>query len=307
MKSTALQNLQSPLLALTIMMALVGAVPSLNAATTTLSAVADVSLMENNKGELNTGGDSQIAGGVLANGERTRILLRFDLSSLPATAVIKSVTLTTTAVKQNFSAPGALFIVHRMLVAWQEGRGTGSVGESALPGEAAWQWRAAPSDVWATPGGKPGTDFVTASSSSAEIRAIGSVVFQSSAQLVADAQAWVSQPQSNFGWVLKAADEKTATTARRFASREADEGGPSLDIEYELPIPELKVSSPVLSPGKLSFGWSATTPPYQVQTRSDISAQWVNLGPPQQGAEVSVPTDGSQGYFRVIDARPQAR
>ena len=277
------------------------------AATIPFSADADASIMENNKGESNTGGDTQLAAGTLANGERTRLLLHFDLSSVPANAIVHSVTLTTTAVKQNFSAPTTVFAIHRMLVSWKEGSGVGLVGQPASAGDVTWKWRAAPSTDWGSPGGKAGTDFAAAASSLSEISEVGPLNFESSSPLISDVQHWIADPSSNFGWMLKAASEAARTTARRFGSLESDGNGPSLVIDYEVPTPELKVTSPLLSQGKLSFHWTATNPPYQVQTRSTITGDWVNVGAPQSGTEISVPTDGAQAYYRVIEAQPNVQ
>ena len=83
--------------------------------------------------------------------------------------------------------------------------------------------------------------------------------------------------------------------------------GPFLVIDYDVPKAEVKVTVPILTAGQLTFHWTDTQPPYQVQTRSTITAEWINVGAPQSGTETTVPTDGNQAYFRVIETQPNVQ
>jgi hypothetical protein len=115
--------------------------------------------------------------------------------------------------------------LHRVLVDWGEagsnsddatGTYGGGRGAPALPGDATWTHRVWPDDVWATPGG----DFVTVASGAAIVsQAVGTAFTWSGAGLVADVQAWLDQPSTNFGWIL-IGDESQSYTARRFGSSE---------------------------------------------------------------------------------------
>lgn len=52
-----------------------------------------------------------------------------------------------------------------------------------------------------------------------------------------DVERWLRDPASNFGWILMSADETTALTARRVASREDPANAPRLIVEYEVAAP----------------------------------------------------------------------
>ena len=105
-------------------------------------------------------------------------------------------------------------------------------GAQATTGEASWNSRLFPLPQWAVPGGKEGTDFLTDTSASTFVSGLGRYTFASTSNLVADVQFWLDNPGSNFGWILMSQKEATASTARRFASREGGTNAPALVIEY---------------------------------------------------------------------------
>lgn len=100
--------------------------------------------------------------GKAGNGGDRRALLYFDVSSLPADAVLESVTLKLTAVIA--ATPEFLsFSLHRATNAWGEsasfpdqGAGGGGAGGTAKPGDATWTQNFFGSSSWNSPGG----DFV---------------------------------------------------------------------------------------------------------------------------------------------------
>ena len=101
---------------------------------------------------------------------------------------------------------------------------------------------------WASPGG----DFQAVPSTSTPFGSgTGPVVFGSDAGLIADVQAWVAQPATNFGWMLLG-EESNALNARRIGSRENATIAPVLTIQFEPPppLPEAR-SVPTLSPWSL--------------------------------------------------------
>lgn len=46
--------------------------------------------------------------------------------------------------------------------------------------------------------------------------------------------------------------------------------------------------------------WSGGRPGYQVQTRPDLTANWVNVGSPTSNAVATVPVNGASAFFRVV-------
>ena len=166
-----------------------------------------------------------------------RALLRFDIAgSIPPGATIDSVSLTLTQTKIS---PGvtALFELRPLRADWGEGTSFGS-GAGALPspGDATWNFRRFNTNTWNSPGGDAGAPSGTAT--------IGTGVgvtytFGSQAGMVADVQSWLNTPGTNFGWLLRAANESPAiTSAREFGSRESDlTQQPTLTINFT-PVPE---------------------------------------------------------------------
>jgi hypothetical protein len=59
--------------------------------------------------------------------------------------------------------------------------------------------------------------------------------FNTTPEMVADVQAWVSNPETNFGWML-IGNDNLIFTARRFGSREDPDALPLLEISYLLPL-----------------------------------------------------------------------
>src|SRR5205823_3966558 len=82
-----------------------------------------------------------------------------------------------------------------------------------------------------------GGDFFAAASANKAIGGFGSYLFGSTAGMVGDVQGWLASPSSNFGWLLRSESELTATTIRRFGSREDDLNSPVLTIQYTV-VPE---------------------------------------------------------------------
>ena len=64
-------------------------------------------------------------------------------------------------------------------------------------------------------------------------------VFSSQPAMVANVQGWLDSPASNFGWLLRAADESpNVITARQFGSRESGTAdAPALTINFTPPVP----------------------------------------------------------------------
>ena len=92
----------------------------------------------------------------------------------------------------------------------------GGGGTIAQAPDCTWLHRFYPTTLWATPGGQF-RDTVTVSRS---VSTMGTYVWASTPQFVADVQSMVSNPASNFGWCVQG-NEVTQQAVKRFDSREA--------------------------------------------------------------------------------------
>ena len=167
-----------------------------------------------------------------------RALLQFDVSGIPANAVIENVQVAFTINKvPSIGATSDFATLHRVLREWGEGTsnapGAEGQGVNAQPGDATWNDALFNTDSWAEAGG----DF---EGSASAITPFGvsepeTMTFASTPGLVADVQGWVKNPANNFGWILRG-DEITIQNARRMASREnLDDPVPFLTVDYSVP------------------------------------------------------------------------
>ena len=167
-----------------------------------------------------------------------RALIEFDLSAIPAKAVIESVQVafTINKVPSSGATPDSATL-HRVLKDWGEGSsnadGAEGQGLAAQPGDATWTDAFFNTDSWTAAGG----DFVETASASTPFGASEpeTMTFASTATLVADVQGWVRTPANNFGWILRG-DEITLQNARRMASREnLADPVPVLTVDFSIP------------------------------------------------------------------------
>jgi hypothetical protein len=181
--------------------------------------------------------------GTNLGGFARRALLAFAVSdSVPAGALIERADLTVNVSQIRESSPRT-FRLHRVLTRWGEGTsdaGTGGAshggggGAPATPGDATWTWAVLDTVTWTAAGG----DFAAGASAVASVGGLGPAGWSSTAELVADVQAWRDDPSSNFGWILLG-DEGEAGTAKRFDSRESPAAGlrPELTVVYRPAAP----------------------------------------------------------------------
>jgi hypothetical protein len=214
------------------------------ATTIELRPVADTTLIETAPAA-NLGGHRFMNSGStgLSPATRNRALLKFDLvNHVPATATIVSVELVLEVVGQpRDGGVEGIFELHRMLQSWGEGEQVGAVaspglGEPAAAAEATWTHRFALTGLeWGAPGGLVATDFAGHISAEQIVYGVGDspYLFGSTGSLIADIEFWLRQPEKNFGWMLKGADEGVRFTARRFGAREDPVNAPILRIQYE--------------------------------------------------------------------------
>lgn len=210
-------------------------------ASLTVNPLKDNTLYEDPFGAWSNGAGAHLYAG--RTGEsgaslRRRGLIAFDLSAIPAGAVVQEATLT---LNLNRVSPSGAWEVtlHRATKDWGEGTSNagspGGAGAPSAAGDATWVHTFYSAQTWDAPGG----DFVAAASA-ARVPALGPGTWGSTAGMVADVQGWVDNPAGNFGWVL-VGDESTAAsgTAQRFDSSESATAGakPALTITYVVPEP----------------------------------------------------------------------
>ncbi len=164
-----------------------------------------------------------------------RALIRFDVSTVPANAQIQAVKLTFTTLKSagNSTTPHN-FTLHKLLSNWGEGTSNGSGnGSPATVNDATWQNTFYPSSNWITNGG----DFVNTASATA-VGILNEFTEWSSIQMLNDVNAWISNPSTNFGWLIKG-QESVRGSAKAFSSREGQSFYPKiLTIYYSSPLVE---------------------------------------------------------------------
>jgi hypothetical protein len=224
---------------------LVGTTGSIAVAeTVTLEPSKDNTLYQNEAGALSNGSGLHFFAGRVSfreNGLIRRALIAFDVAGgVPAGATITSAELRLTMSMTIVGAEDAS--LHRVLADWGEGDSIASSGEggggAAADGDATWIHTffetGGEGTTWANAGG----DFEPAASASTSVGFARTepYVWGSTAAMVADVQAWLDQPQTNFGWIL-VGNEATNPTAKRFDSRENEDADirPHLVIEFEPP------------------------------------------------------------------------
>ncbi len=196
---------------------------------------ADNTLFQDADGDTSSGAGTSLYAGVNGQERVRRAVLRFALEGfVPAGSRIDAAVLALHVA----SAPDTVarrFSLHRLARAWGEGAsaGAGGSGAPAQPGDATWLHAFHPGDAWTAPGG----DFVAIAAADAPAGDVGAWTW-SGAGLVADVQAWVDAPASNFGWILRG-DEAVARSVRRFDSRESEIAAfrPSLTLHYAGTLP----------------------------------------------------------------------
>lgn len=285
----------------------------LRAETVTLFPVADATLIELWPSN-SFGAGHWIASGTTQNGNSNRALLKFDVAAaIPAGSTITDVGLYVTVTRDPVDgynpSPSSL---RRMLRPWGEGANPTPVispgfGLPALPGDATWSHASWGTNAWTIPGGLEGVDYSAAISTTTEIaEARTTPYFFESGGTIADVQFWLDYPESNFGWMLKAEDELSRFTARRFGSRELEDPGesPQLVITYLLPV---RIHTVQAVSNQVSLTFNAEIGHfYKVEVRDTLSAtnSWTVLtnyglvfSPEPLTATDSI--TGAQRFYRV--------
>jgi len=183
---------------------------SLRAASVSIPSFADTYVSDLNPiSNFGTGGFNELAAGSTGSGDVRRALYKFDIAAnVPANATITSVTLTLQAIKTPQLAEPSTFDLRTILGAWTESGVT---------------WNSAP--------GFSGTPSATI-----PVTGVGSYVFGSTPEMIADVQSWLNNPGSSQGWMLVSEDELSDHTARRWGARDGA-SPPSLVVNYSTAAP----------------------------------------------------------------------
>ncbi|HYE61447.1 MAG TPA: DNRLRE domain-containing protein [Phycisphaerales bacterium] len=202
-----------------------------------LEPLRDTSIFEADLGGISNGAGQYLFTGVTAMSIKRRAMISFDLSSIPADAVITDVILTMHM--SRTVSTGTPVGLHAMSRNWGEA-GSDAPGEEgggapAEDGDATWTHAFHTRTAWTSFGG----DFEEPPSAMSIVAGIGFYQW-SSPELIADVQSWLEDSPSNFGWMILGDESPGVTaTAKRFDSREHPDPAlrPSLSVSYIVPTP----------------------------------------------------------------------
>ena len=176
------------------------------------------------------------------SGVALRGLLAFDIAgALPPSTTILSVTLRLDSQPPSKNAGPMEVHLHRLERDWGEGTSNAPQGEAQgaapTPGDATWLHTFFDSEQWTTAGG----DFAPTASATTTVNGDG-LYSWSSPTVLADVQAWLANPTTNFGWIL-IGDAAQSADIKRFASRDNTSGAalPQLIITYEGAVNETQL------------------------------------------------------------------
>lgn len=158
-----------------------------------------------------------------AAGLESRGLIQFDLSSIPANAVISSAKLYLVLDSDVDTAGARTIDIHRVTRTW--GEGTKS-NDTATTGESSWNSSAVPT-TWTAAGG----DYDATPDGSASVNGTGSCEFTIT-DLVKEWRAGTA----NYGILIKDHTTGTTSTRKRFETSDSTTAGnrPNLEITYTL-------------------------------------------------------------------------
>lgn len=171
------------------------------AGSVTLTAVEDTSLRQKEP-DLTHGSLVTMWVGTSGQLDSSRSLIRFDLSTnIPAGAIVTSCSLTVNVVGMPPAPVNSVFALRRALRSWSEAGAT-------------WTNRLSSTTPWSIPGAASPLDYVSAATQTNFIIGTGFHDYASNSNMVADVQTRVSNPGSNFGWILMSESQGTAYTEK---------------------------------------------------------------------------------------------
>ena len=194
----------------------------------------DNTLYEDSTGQLSNGQGIYLFDGRTGANLVRRALIAFDLSSIPTNATITGATLSMFLSQAQGGAQAVA--LSTVLQDWGEGASNagdpGGGGTQAATGDATWLHTFYNTSFWSNPGG----DFSATPSATTTVSTVNATYTWSGSGVLADVQAWVSNPASNFGWVIRG-NEVTAGRTQRFNSGENSSNPPQLTVIYDVPTP----------------------------------------------------------------------
>ena len=205
------------------------------AETAILFPLKDNTLYLDPAGQVSNGQGIYLFAGMTNANSLRRGLVAFDLASIPANATVTAASL---SMFSNRPAPNPAPVdvsVHKVLRDWGEGASDagepGGFGIQAETNDATWLHTFYDTSFWTTAGG----DFSPTSSATTAVLE-NAIYTWSGSGLLADVQAWVSNPATNFGWVILG-PEKITQSAQRFNTGENPNDPPKLTVTYQLASP----------------------------------------------------------------------
>ena len=201
--------------------------------TVVLAPEKDNTLYQDPFGLLSNGQGSYLFTGMTASNSLRRGVIAFDLSPIPANATVTAASL---SMYLSMSHGGTASVsLSKALRAWGEGASNagdpGGAGVQSETNDATWIHTFYNTSFWTTAGG----DFSPTSSATTTVSTVDITYTWSGSGLLADVQAWVSSPATNFGWVIRGTE--TTGKANRFNTRENSSNPPRLTVTYQVPNP----------------------------------------------------------------------
>ena len=185
--------------------------------------IADTTISDGDGARANGFSTDMIVGRLSHLNAPARGLVRFDLSGLPVGAVVTSVSLNFTVIA-NASGGADIHALQRLNTGWLENSAT---------------WLSSGAAPWANAGG----DYLSTPDATVSVTD-GTFTFSSTAALVGTVQAWIDNPASNNGWLLRSQNEGSGRNARRIGTLEGS-SPPILTVEYSAPpAADFNVTSP---------------------------------------------------------------
>jgi hypothetical protein len=141
-------------------------------------------------------------------------------------------------------------------------------------------------------------------SSSVNIEGLGAYTFATTPALVADVQVWLTNPASNFGWMMRSAAENVQQSARRFANRESAADKPTLTVGYTLPPPELRILNFELREQGMFVSWTGGTAPYRVERAENVFGPWTAVTAASSETQATASAGPAIAFYRVVSVAP---
>jgi hypothetical protein len=165
-----------------------------------------------------------------------RGLIAFDLASIPTNATVTAATFSMFLNQPRANGTPVDISLSKALRDWGEGASNagnpGGFGVQAEVDDATWLHTFFDTSFWTTPGG----DFSPTFSATTAVMESAVTYTWSGSGMLADVQSWVSNPASNFGWVILG-NETDAGRAQRFETGESTTNPPQLTITFQAPSP----------------------------------------------------------------------